>query len=99
MRPDPPLDDVDSEWVDVEEDHDDEITFRANANPDEVVPNDQLDDTLPYVPSPGQQVEAFNFHVKYIKFTENPVLFPVKQYSARLCTMVHMGPLYLSQYS
>ena len=31
-RPDPPVDHV-------EDDHDDEITFRANANLDEVVPN------------------------------------------------------------
>ena len=46
------VDDVDGEWIDVEDNHDDEITFRANANPDEVVPNDQLDDTLLYVPSP-----------------------------------------------
>ena len=58
MRPDPPLDNVDSEWVDVEEDHGDEITFTANANPHEVVPDDQLDDTLPYVPSPRQQDEC-----------------------------------------
>ena len=57
-RPDPPVDDVDGEWVDVKDDHDDEITFRANANPDEVVPNDQLDDTLLYVPSPRQQDEC-----------------------------------------
>ena len=39
-RPDPSVDDVDGEWVDIEDDHDDEITFRSNANPDEVVPND-----------------------------------------------------------
>ena len=48
-QPDPPVEDIDSKWVDIEDDHDDEITFRANANPDEVVPNKQLDDTLPYI--------------------------------------------------
>ena len=52
------MDDADGEWVDVEDDHDDEITFRANADPDEIVPNDQLDDTLPYVPSLRQQDEC-----------------------------------------
>ena len=49
---------MDGEWVNIEDDHDDEVTFRANANPDEVVPNDQLDDTLPYIPSPRQQDEC-----------------------------------------
>ena len=57
-RPDLPVEDVDSKWVDVEEDHDDEIIFRANVNPEEVVPNDQLDDTLPYVSPPRQQDEC-----------------------------------------
>ena len=33
-RPDPSEDDVDDEWTDIEDDHDDEITFRANANPE-----------------------------------------------------------------
>ena len=58
MRPDPPVEEVDGKWVNIEDDHDDEITFRANANSDEVVPNEQLDDTLPYVPSPRQQDEC-----------------------------------------
>ena len=58
MRPDSPLDDIDGEWVDIEDDHDGEIAFRANANPDKVVPNDQLDDTLLYVSSPRQQDEC-----------------------------------------
>ena len=58
MRPDLPVDDVDGEWVNIEDDHDDEITFRANANPEEIVPNDQLGDTLLYVPSPRQQDEC-----------------------------------------
>ena len=49
---------MDGKWVDIEDDHDNEITFRANANPEEAVPNDQLGDTLPYVPSPGQQDEC-----------------------------------------
>ena len=52
------MEDIDGEWVDTEDDHDDEITFRANANPDEVVPNEQLDDTLPYVSPPRQQDEC-----------------------------------------
>ena len=39
--------------MDIKDDHDDE-----NANPDEAVPNDQLDDTLPYIPSPRQQDEC-----------------------------------------
>ena len=58
MRPDHLVDNVEGEWVDVEDDHDDKVTFRANANPDGNVPNDQLDDTLPYVPSPRQQDEC-----------------------------------------
>ena len=58
MRPDPPVEEVDGKWVNIEDDHDDEITFRANANSDEVVPNEQLDDTLPYVPSSRQQDEC-----------------------------------------
>ena len=57
-RPDPPVEDVDSKLVNIKDDYDDKITFRANANPDEVVPDEQLDDTLPYVPSPRQQDEC-----------------------------------------
>ena len=57
-RPDPPVDDVDGEWVDVEDDHDDEVTFKVNTDPSEHVPDNQLDDTLPYVPSPRQQDEC-----------------------------------------
>ena len=62
MRADQPVDDVDSEWVDVEDDHDDEIVFKVNTDPDEWVPDDQLDDTLPYVPSPRQQDECQDQH-------------------------------------
>ena len=57
-RPDSPPEEGDSEWVNIEDDHDDEITFRANANPDEIVPNNQLDDTLLYEPSLRQQDEC-----------------------------------------
>ena len=57
-QPDPPVENTDGEWVDIKDDHDDEITFRANANPDEVVSNDQLDDTLPYVSPLRQQDEC-----------------------------------------
>ena len=47
--------DSDGEWVNIE---DEEIAFKANTVPEEVVPNDQLDDTLPYNPSPRQQDEC-----------------------------------------
>ena len=57
-RPDPPVEDIDSKLFNIEDDHDDKITFRANANPNEVVPNEQLDDTLPYAPSPRLQDEC-----------------------------------------
>ena len=57
MTPDQP-EDGDGEWVNIEEDSDDEIAFKANTVPGEVVLNDQLDDTLPYNPSPRQQDEC-----------------------------------------
>ena len=52
--PDQP-EDGDGEWVDIEDDSDEEIVFKANTVPEEVVPNDQLDDTLPYDLPPTQQ--------------------------------------------
>ena len=33
-RPDPPPEEVDGKWVGIEDNHDNKITFRANANPD-----------------------------------------------------------------
>ena len=58
MQPDQPVEDPDGEWVDIEDDYDDEITFKVNTDPDDRVPDDQLDDTLPCVPSPRQQDEC-----------------------------------------
>ena len=46
------------ERVDIEDDYDDEVTFKVNTDPDDRVPDNQLDDTLPYVPSPRQQDEC-----------------------------------------
>ena len=57
-RPDQPMEDPDGEWVDIEDDYDDEVTFKVNTDPDDRVSDDQLDDTLPYVPSPRQQDEC-----------------------------------------
>ena len=48
--------DGDSKWVNIEDDSAGEI--EANTVSEEVVPNDQLDDTLPYNPSPRQQDEC-----------------------------------------
>ena len=47
--------DGEGEWVDIEDDFDEEIAFKANTVTEEVVPNDQLDDTLLYELSPRQQ--------------------------------------------
>ena len=42
----------------IEDDSDDEIAFKTNTVSEEVVPNEHLDDTLPYNPSPRQQDEC-----------------------------------------
>ena len=44
--------------MNIEDDSDDEIVFKANTILEEIVPNDQLDDTLPYNPSPRQCVKC-----------------------------------------
>ena len=51
--PDQP-EDGDGKWVNIEDDSDDEIVFKTNTVSEEVVPDDQLDDTLPYNLSPRQ---------------------------------------------
>ena len=35
MQPDQPMEDPDGEWVDIEDDHHDEITFKVNTDPDD----------------------------------------------------------------
>ena len=34
-QPDQPVEDPDGEWVDIKDDHDDEITFKVNTDPDD----------------------------------------------------------------
>ena len=86
------MDDVDGKWVDVEDDHDDEVsTFNVNTDPSDRVPDDQLDDTLPYVPSPRQQDKcqdqqngpADNFvdeNFAYNDYTDYQMLDPPDQF-------------------
>ena len=35
MQPNQPVEDPDGEWVDIEDDYDDEITFKVNTDPDD----------------------------------------------------------------
>ena len=54
--------DGDGEWINIEEDSDDEIVFKANTVAGEGVPNEQLDDTLLYNQSLRQQDECQDQH-------------------------------------
>ena len=56
-RPNQP-EDGDGEWMNIEDDTDDEIAFQANTDPQEVVLNEQFNDTLPYIQTPRQQDEC-----------------------------------------
>ena len=53
---------LDGEWVDIKDDDDDEIVFRANVNLEDYVLNDQLNDTMLYNPSLRQQDECQDQH-------------------------------------
>ena len=64
-----PLDDAEGEWVDIEDESDDEIAFKANTDPYEVVPNEQLDDTLLCDSPPRQQDEC---HAQQVQQGDNP---------------------------
>ena len=58
IRPNPPQQERDGEWIDVGYDVDQEVHFMVNDNPEDFVPHSQLNDTLPYNQSPRQYDEC-----------------------------------------
>ena len=72
-RPSLQQEEEEGEWVNAGDDVDDEIHFRINDNPEDIVPTGQLDDTLPYNQSPRQQDECQDQQIVEI---EQPQQFP-----------------------